>query len=194
MPKEQELRDAIVKLRLLNRKSVDMVCDFAESVLSSDGWPKPAIPIHNKDGSCLGCEVEGYNRAIKYCRIASAKREIALQAEIDALKTQIEKLKQTPDDSFIKHMGKPLNIYLISQNINDNYDSYEAAVVVAETEEEARNTNPSNGQPNDNEFNSEEHKYENYDNWVKTEFVKAEKIGTTRIRSKGVILASDNAG
>ena len=38
---------------------------------------------------------------------------------------------------------KKLYLYLISQKENNGYDTYDSAVVVAESEEEARNTLPS---------------------------------------------------
>lgn len=39
-----------------------------------------------------------------------------------------------------------MNIYLISQDKNNGYDTYDSAVVFAESEEEARNMHPS-GKP-----------------------------------------------
>jgi hypothetical protein len=36
-----------------------------------------------------------------------------------------------------------MNLYLISQEENNEYDTYDSAVVCAESEEEARNINPS---------------------------------------------------
>ena len=36
-----------------------------------------------------------------------------------------------------------MNIYLISQDVNNEYDTFDSAVVVASTEEEARKTHPS---------------------------------------------------
>ena len=37
-----------------------------------------------------------------------------------------------------------MKLWLISQNENNNYDTYDSAVVAAETEEEARHTYPDN--------------------------------------------------
>ena len=39
---------------------------------------------------------------------------------------------------------KQMNIYLLSQSENNGYDTYDSCVVIAESENEARNTNPSN--------------------------------------------------
>lgn len=38
-----------------------------------------------------------------------------------------------------------MNLYLISQTENSDYDTYDSAVVCAPNEDEARNTNPSDG-------------------------------------------------
>lgn len=37
-----------------------------------------------------------------------------------------------------------MKLWLISQNVNNNYDTYDSAVVAAETEDEARNIYPDN--------------------------------------------------
>jgi hypothetical protein len=37
-----------------------------------------------------------------------------------------------------------MKLWLISQNVNHNYDTYDSAVVAANTEEEARHTYPDN--------------------------------------------------
>jgi hypothetical protein len=37
-----------------------------------------------------------------------------------------------------------MKLWLISQNVNNNWDTYDSAVVAAETEEDARNTYPDN--------------------------------------------------
>jgi len=40
-----------------------------------------------------------------------------------------------------------VNIYLISQNDVDGYDTYDSAVVIAKSEDAARNIHPGNGKP-----------------------------------------------
>jgi len=82
-----------------------------------------------------------------------------------------------------------MNLYLISQNINNDYDTYDSAVVVAESMEEARNTHPNEDHEPNNEF------YD-YHDWVEPSEaykIKVELIGTTD-KEKGVILASFRAG
>jgi hypothetical protein len=38
-----------------------------------------------------------------------------------------------------------LNLYLVSQNENNHYDTYDSFVIACESEEEARHTNPQDG-------------------------------------------------
>jgi len=42
-----------------------------------------------------------------------------------------------------------MNLYLISQSSNNNYDTFDAAVVCAPDEETARDMNPHDGEPLD---------------------------------------------
>lgn len=77
------------------------------------------------------------------------------------------------------------NLYLIWQDENGDYDTYDSAVVCAETEEEARNIHPG--------LSPENAKY----NWVEdTSKVHVILIGkaSDRNRGSGVICASFNAG
>ncbi len=82
-----------------------------------------------------------------------------------------------------------MNLYKISQNKKTGWDTYDSAVVAAETEEEARNIHPSEyvkgGIVNE----------ENSSTWVaKPEHVTVELIGIARISKRGVIVSSFNAG
>jgi hypothetical protein len=47
-----------------------------------------------------------------------------------------------------------MNLYLISQDDRDDYDTYDSAVVAAETEEEARSINPSGDEFSDYPYRS----------------------------------------
>jgi hypothetical protein len=73
-------------------------------------------------------------------------------------------------------------VYKISQDVNDDYDTYDSAVVVAESEDAARRMHPSQ------------------DDWCSWEWcdvteVKVELIGAANENQKpGVICASYNAG
>lgn len=84
-----------------------------------------------------------------------------------------------------------MNLYLISQDINDDYDTYDSAVVAAESEDDARTIHPDR----------------KIGDWVKLDWwsenlwlkysdidkITVELIGTTD-RERGVVLASFNAG
>lgn len=78
-----------------------------------------------------------------------------------------------------------MNLYLISQDVNKGYDTYDSAVVAAKNEEQARNTTP-----------SENITFESNYSWVKSpDQVKVELIGKAKAGTKpGVICASFNAG
>ncbi len=81
-----------------------------------------------------------------------------------------------------------MNIYLISQCVNQDYDTYDSAVVVAKTEEDARDTSPRGGKVN--------WPGGNYGSWAsKREEVSVELLGEAKEDLReGVICASFNAG
>jgi hypothetical protein len=78
-----------------------------------------------------------------------------------------------------------MKLWLISQDENNNYDTYDSAVVAAETEDAARNTLPSEYE----EFGKR------YGAWCSgPDKVKVELIGTAKKGTKaGVICASFKA-
>lgn len=76
-----------------------------------------------------------------------------------------------------------MKLWLIEQNINNGYDTYDSAVVAAKTEEEARNIHPRG----DNEWSDY--------CWVSPNKVSVSLIGNAIPKTnKGVICASFNAG
>lgn len=78
-----------------------------------------------------------------------------------------------------------MKLWLISQDQNNNYGTYDSAVVAAETEEAAKNIVPGG------------YKFgEAYSLWCSgPEFVKVELIGKASSEiTAGVVLASFNAG
>lgn len=79
-----------------------------------------------------------------------------------------------------------MNLYLISQNEDNDYDTYDSAVVAAPSEDAARNTHP----------NGRDEPWEKYDGWCSCpELVNVELIGTALEGTKaGVICSSFNAG
>lgn len=86
-----------------------------------------------------------------------------------------------------------MNIYKISQTENNDYDTYDSAVVCAPDDQTARAMNPNNGKP------IESHDWpcngKNYGAWAfSPEGVKVELIGeTAEWMKQGVIVASFNA-
>jgi len=80
-----------------------------------------------------------------------------------------------------------MKIYKIIQSINNDYDTYDSAVVYAENEEEAREIHP-----NCAIMNSQ---YDYIQTWALPSDIKVEYIGEApHITEKGVTLASFNAG
>ena len=74
-----------------------------------------------------------------------------------------------------------MNIYVISQDENDGYDTFDSAVVAAKNEDEARHIQPSD--------------WGGVDAWALSKNVKVQLIGTAVSGTQaGVILASFNAG
>jgi hypothetical protein len=99
-----------------------------------------------------------------------------------------------------------MKLYLITQGLVDGYDTYDSAVVVAESEYEAKRIHPSGFATHikDGKWmgtyssgNNAGSEYEfTHDGWVNysdVEAVSAEYLGETE-KEKGVILASFNAG
>ena len=81
-----------------------------------------------------------------------------------------------------------MNLYLLKQDANMDWDTYDSAIVCAESEEEAIKIHP-----NGDVFNGE-WKWNN--NWAKNPSqVRCQKIGVADGSvEKGVVLASFNAG
>ena len=81
-----------------------------------------------------------------------------------------------------------MNIYLIRQGVNDDYDTYDSAIVAAETGAEAQRIHPRKGTKWDGRAE------EIGDEWCDAEHVTATHIGTGYKGDAGVILASYHAG
>ena len=102
---------------------------------------------------------------------------------------------------YLTSKSKTMNLYLLYQDINDDYDTYDQVIVAAESEEEARQIHPigfvthiKDGKWYGTRQNGEE--YEFYSSvWVcasEIDRIDVELIGTTH-KKKGVVLASFNA-
>jgi hypothetical protein len=78
-------------------------------------------------------------------------------------------------------------IYLVTQNVNDDYDTYDGFVVIAENEEQARITHPA--------YKNWDGKSDDYSSWCDVKDVKVELIGNALEGAEyGVVLYSFNAG
>jgi hypothetical protein len=77
-----------------------------------------------------------------------------------------------------------MNLYLLTQNVNNDYDTYDSCIVCAESEEDAKTITPNNSP-----FGGL------YTSWAYSiNDVKAELIGRAINQKRGIILASFNAG
>jgi len=95
-------------------------------------------------------------------------------------------------------MEKTLSLFLIYQNENNDYDTYDSAIVVAYTIDEARDINPK-GKKKTIRETIKTHDYAwgtplNY--WAEYEHIHAEYIGIADItlKHRAVVCASFNAG
>lgn len=99
-----------------------------------------------------------------------------------------------------------MNLYLISQDVNNDYDTYDSAVVAASNEEDARNIHPSPfvAHVSDGKWmgtysggvNIGKEYESGMDDWIRYEYINlisVEFLGKTE-KPRGVILASFNAG
>ena len=84
-----------------------------------------------------------------------------------------------------------MNLYLIRQDMNRDYDTYDSAVVIANSEEEAKTIHPQGYRWKNGSWNT----HWSSNDWCHPEHVKVELIGTTTSGDVGdVIIASFNAG
>lgn len=82
-----------------------------------------------------------------------------------------------------------MKIYLLTQDENSGYDTYDSCVVVAESAQDAKTITPSG-----NTFKENTNGY--YNDWADTfDGIEVEEIGEANDRQRrGVICASFNAG
>ncbi len=94
-----------------------------------------------------------------------------------------------------------MNLYRLTQEVNNDYDTYDSCIVAAKTEDEARLIHPDE----DITLCDEKGFYITYPNiskksycncaWCKPQDVKVELLGIAdKTVSQGVVLASFNAG
>lgn len=80
-----------------------------------------------------------------------------------------------------------MNLYLLSQNKNNGYDTYDACIVCAIDENDAKTIHPAGRETPIIETDI-------YSSWVGISDVECEFIGTAHNQKRGVILSSFNAG
>lgn len=87
-----------------------------------------------------------------------------------------------------------MNLYKISQIVNNDLDTYDSAIVAAENEDEAKKIHPSIYEENIDGMWWE--RDDKYSSWAfKLEQVKVELIGEAKEGTpKGIVLSSFNAG
>jgi hypothetical protein len=86
-----------------------------------------------------------------------------------------------------------MNLYKISQNVNKKYDTYDSAIVAAESERIARKIHP--GARYSEKNGKLRLEYIAEDTWCEFKYVQVQLIGVACEDTKrGVILASYNAG
>lgn len=81
-----------------------------------------------------------------------------------------------------------MKLWVLRQTKNNDYDTYDSAVVAAETEEEARRVHP------DGRLLWDGTSAGRYDSWCGAESVSVAYLGETDRDIKGVVVASFNAG
>jgi hypothetical protein len=94
-----------------------------------------------------------------------------------------------------------MKLWLISQNVNNDYDTYSDAVVAAETRSEARNIHPRYPEYRWDSsgcwygIRADESRWSPCDTWARPDQVTAELLGTAKPGTKaGVICKSYHAG
>lgn len=91
-----------------------------------------------------------------------------------------------------------MKLWLISQTYNNGYDTYDSAVVAAETEEDARETHPSADFWDGENWCYLRHNGDKvlsyHSGWADPLHVQVEYLGETDRDLKGAVLASFNAG
>lgn len=92
-------------------------------------------------------------------------------------------------------MSENLHLYRISQDVNNGYDSYDSAVVAAESEDDARSIHPDGCADSKVPIEFAPNRNYDYITWCLQGDVKVEYIGEARDgMRRGVVCASFNAG
>lgn len=89
-----------------------------------------------------------------------------------------------------------MNLYLIHQNANDNWDTFDSAVVVAETADDAKLTHPRGTTVFNGDIWIDKFGFDDGSDWCHPDFVEVVYIGTASkdMKKNSVICSSFNAG
>lgn len=94
-----------------------------------------------------------------------------------------------------------MKLWLISQSVNNDYDTYDSAVVACETEEEAKHSHPSGYYKWDEDAWAFQHRSKEQEKegrttscWTDPENVSVQLIGESVDGVSGVVCSSFNAG
>ena len=88
-----------------------------------------------------------------------------------------------------------MNIYRISQSVNQDYDTWDSAVVIAENEEQAKYMHPQKWAWDIYDDKTWDGQDEEYSGWCPVEDVRVQLIGTALPGAKQeMVVASFNAG
>lgn len=83
--------------------------------------------------------------------------------------------------------NQSMNLYLVSQDVNGGYDTFDSFIVAANSIKEAQSYHPINGLDWDGKIKA-------HDTWCDKEDVTVQLIGKASKDIEGIILASFNAG
>lgn len=109
---------------------------------------------------------------------------------MDACKPKRKDLKERFPEEVEKEKKATTNLYLISQDVNEDWDTYDSAVVAAQSVEEARKIHPENSHCNPRRVSGFLEK-----SWCDPSHVKVTLIGErTKYPAGTVVIASFNAG
>lgn len=84
-----------------------------------------------------------------------------------------------------------MKLWLISQSENNNYDTFDSAVVAAASAEDAQQIHPEESWGYN--VSAYYHEKKNYGCWAPPDYVKVKYIGESKDEETGVICASFNA-
>jgi hypothetical protein len=85
-----------------------------------------------------------------------------------------------------------MKLFKISQNVNNDYDTFDSAVVVADSTEMAQRMHPRYDETAG--VVPDGHDMWAYDEWARPEFVSVEYLGETSVTMPSIVCASYNAG